>query len=264
MNRLREQMTRLRDDGKTALVIYITQGDPTPDVSADIVVAAADAGADVIELGVPFSDPNADGVVIQQAMERALAAGGGLESSLETVRSIRARGCQVPIVLFGYYNPIFVYGLDKFAADAAEAGVDATLIVDLPIDELGELSAPLAAKGLDVVPLIAPTSGADRIEWVREFTPPFVYYISMTGVTGGAFERAGDLSERVGEVRTASGAPVAVGFGIKTPDDAKRVAGYADGVVVGSAVVKTIEAAGSANAAASVGDYVASLRQAMG
>jgi len=262
VNRLRKRMASLREDGKTALVIYLTQGDPTPEVSADIAVAAAEAGADVLELGVPFSDPNADGVVIQKAMERALAAGGGLQSSLETVRQIRSRGCEVPIVLFGYYNPIFIYGLERFAADAAAAGVDATLVVDLPLDELAELSGPLADKGLDVVPLVAPTSGADRIAQVREFEPPFVYYISMTGVTGGAFERATDLEGRVAEVREASGAPVAVGFGIKTPEDARRVAGFADGVVVGSAVVNTIEAAGADKAAAAVHDYVAGLRAA--
>lgn len=264
MTRLRDTMKRLSDEGRAALVIYLTQGDPSPEASVDIVVAAAEAGADVVELGVPFSDPNADGVVIQAAMQRALAAGGGLSSALESVRRIRARGCQVPIVLFGYYNPIFVYGNERFASEAAEAGVDAVLTVDLPIDELDELRLPLREAGIDVVPLIAPTSTPDRLARLEAIEAPFVYYISMTGVTGSNMERASVGAERVDEVRAASGSPVAVGFGIKTPDDARRVAAYADGVVVGSAVVRRVEqAADGAAAANAVAELVRSLRGAL-
>jgi tryptophan synthase alpha chain len=203
-------------------------------------------------------------VVIQEAMQRALAAGGGLSSALQSVRAIRERGCQVPIVLFGYYNPIFVYGNERFAAAAADAGVDAVLTVDLPIDELDELRLPLADKGIDVVPLIAPTSTEDRLARLGSIGAPFVYYISMTGVTGSNMARATVGSERVDQVRAASGSPVAVGFGIKTPDDARRVAAYADGVVVGSAVVRRVEeAADGAAAAEAVADLVASLRGAL-
>lgn len=263
MNRVREALQGAKNDNRAALVVYLTQGDPSPAESADIVVRAAEAGADIIELGVPFSDPNADGVIIQKAMQRALAAGGGLTSALDTVAEVRRRGCQVPIVLFGYYNPVFVYGVEAFAAAAAEAGIDALLTVDLPIDELSELSEPLSRAGVDVVPLIAPTSGADRLAAVRGVDPPFVYYISMTGVTGSAFATASVGADRVNEVRAATGAPVAVGFGIKTPADVKRVAAYSDGVVVGSAVVKRIIDAPPGGAADAVGGFVAELRAAL-
>jgi tryptophan synthase alpha chain len=246
--------------GRPALVVYLTEGDPSPAETADIAAAAAAAGADVIELGVPFSDPSADGLVIQEAMQRALRAGGGMDSALATVAALRARGVAVPVVLFGYYNPIFVRGPERFAAQAAAAGADAVLAVDLPIDEAGELHTPLRAAGLDLIPLVAPTSGRDRIERVRAYAPPFVYYISMTGITGASFARASVSPERIAEVREAAGAPVAVGFGIKTPADAAAVAAYADGVVVGSAVVRRILDAAPGQAAAAVAELVASLR----
>lgn len=263
MTRLTTAMAALGASGRKALVIYLTAGDPSPAATIDIVLAAAAAGADVIELGVPFSDPNADGVVIQDAMQRALAAGGGLTSALATVRDLRARDCQIPIVLFGYFNPIFVYGLERFAQAARDAGVDAVLTVDVPVDELGELYEPLAACGVDVIPLVAPTSGTERIAKVRPFEPPFVYYISLTGVTGAALARAEGVPERVAEVRASAQAPVAVGFGIKTADDARAVAAYADGVVVGSAVVSRIAGAQPGQAAQAVAELVAELRRAL-
>ena len=262
-SRVRAAFERRRAAGEAALVIYVTQGDPSPAESVDVVVRAAEAGADVIELGVPFSDPNADGVVIQQAMQRAIAAGGGLRSALDTVAQVRARGCEVPIVLFGYYNPICVMGVDAFAAAAANAGVDATLTVDLPIDELHELYDPLHARGLDVVPLVAPTSGVERIARAAEFAPPFVYYISMTGITGAERKSDADLGPRVAEVARATGAPVAVGFGIATPEDARRVGAIADGVVVGSAVVRRIVDAAPGKAAHAVAELVGQLRAAL-
>ncbi len=261
MSRLRETMSRLAAEGRAALIAYVTAGDPSPGESVAIVEAATAAGADIIELGVPFSDPNADGVVIQQAMQRARAAGAGLESSLQAVAELRRRGCAVPVVLFGYYNPIFVYGNARFAAAAAEVGIDAVLTVDLPLEELDELRAPLLATGVDVVPLLAPTSDASRLAQVGELTPPFVYYISMTGVTGAAFAGASVGRDRVAEVRVATGAPVAVGFGIKSADDAAQVASYADGVVVGTAIVRAIAAAGPGGAAAAVAELVADLRR---
>jgi tryptophan synthase alpha chain len=265
LNRLRARMAALARAGDRALVAYLTHGDPSPAATVEILLAAAEAGADVLELGVPFSDPSADGVVIQRAMQRALAAGGGLEPALDNVRALRAAGCEVPVVLFGYYNPIFVRGVDRFAAEAAAAGVDAVLVVDVPVGEAGELHAPLAARGLDVIPLVAPTSTRERIEKVRTLDPPFVYYISMTGVTGAAFRGAAGGADRVREIRELTGAPVCVGFGIKTADDARRTAEVADGVVVGSALVERVEAAASGSAAAaSVGSLVRELRSALG
>ncbi len=259
--------TRLRDiseQGRAALVVYLTQGDPSPSATVDLMVALATSGADVIELGVPFSDPSADGIVIQEAMQRALKAGGGLSSALSTVREFRDRGFETPVVLFGYYNPIFVYGVDRFAVAAATAGVDALLTVDVPIDELAELHGPLANVGIGVVPLVAPTSTPERIAKVASFDPAFVYYVSMTGVTGSAFQGAAGGARRVQAIAKSTNAPVAVGFGIKTGEDARPIAAYADGVVVGSALVRRIAAAHNvAQACTSVAELTAELREAM-
>lgn len=257
-------MRSINDEGRSALVIYLTGCDPNPAATLPLLMSLADAGADVIELGVPFSDPSADGEVIQLAMQRALAAGGGLVECLHSIRAFRDQGYDTPIVLFGYYNPIFVYGLERFAKDAAAAGVDALLTVDLPIDELDELHGPLAAQGIGVVPLLAPTSTTRRIDAVARFKPSFVYYVSLTGVTGSAFQGAAGGAERVAMIRERCAAPVAVGFGIKTGADAKSVAAYADGVVVGSALVKRIaEAASIEDACAAARDLVTTLRQGM-
>jgi tryptophan synthase alpha chain len=256
VTRLRSCWAELKRTRRTGLVVYLTQGDPSPEASIELCERVAAAGADVIELGVPFSDPNADGVVIQEAMQRALRRGGGLDSALAGVASLRRRGCQVPIVLFGYYNPIFVRGVDRFADQAAAAGVDAVLTVDLPVGELDELREPLARAGLDVVPLVAPTTGADRLAALRGLDAPFVYYISMTGITGAAFRGASGGADRIRQVRDAAGCPVAVGFGIKTAADARAVAAYADGVVVGTAVIQAIagaaDPAGACEAAAAL------------
>ncbi len=261
---LRKRFEEIASEDRAALVVYLTQGDPSPDASVDLLISLAESGADVIELGVPFSDPSADGVVIQEAMQRALAAGGGLSSALATVREFRDLGFTTPIVLFGYYNPIFVRGVERFAAEAAKAGVDALLTVDVPIDELAELYEPLAKVGIGVVPLVAPTSTPERIAKVASFEPAFVYYVSMTGVTGSAFQGASGGAERVRMIQEATGAPVAVGFGIKTGKDASEVARYADGVVVGSALVRRIAAAKTtAEACASAAELGRELRAAM-
>ena len=261
MNRLRARWAELAKGGRKGLVAYLTQGDPSVAGSVDVVERVAAAGADVIELGVPFSDPNADGVVIQAAMQRARAAGGGLASSLEGVAELRRRGCDVPVVLFGYYNPIFVHGVEKFAREAAAAGVDAVLTVDLPIDEIDELRMPLGAAGVDVVPLVAPTTGDERLARLGALAAPFVYYISMTGITGAAFQGAAGGAERVRAVRAAAKAPVAVGFGVKTAADARAVAESADGVVVGSALVQRLAEDPSGKSTAA---FVAELRAALG
>jgi len=264
VNRLRSRWRDLAAAKRTGLVVYLTQGDPSPAASIDICQAVAAAGADVIELGVPFSDPNADGVVIQAAMQRALAQGGGLDGALGCVAELRRRGCQVPVVLFGYYNPIFVRGVDRFADQAAGAGVDAVLTVDLPIGELDELALPLARAGIDIVPLVAPTTGPDRLAALRGLDAPFVYYISMTGITGAAFRGAAGGAERIRQVREAAGAPVAVGFGIKTAGDARAVAAAADGIVVGSAVIQRIaDAPDATGACAAAAALVGELRAAL-
>jgi tryptophan synthase alpha chain len=261
--RLRAALAAAKAEGRGALVVYLTFGDPSPAESLAIVEAAAAAGADVIELGVPFSDPSADGPVIQAAMERALVAGGGLVGALELVRALRATGNPVPVVLFGYYNPIAVMGPDAFAARAAAAGVDAVLTVDLPLEELAELRGPLVAHGLDVIPLVAPTSTPDRIARVAALAAPFVYYISITGVTGAGLAGAGLAPDRLATVRAGANAPVMVGFGIKTGADAARIAAIADGAVVGTAIVDRIAKAPAGGAAAAVGVFVTELAAAV-
>jgi tryptophan synthase alpha chain len=249
-------------DHRAVLVAYLTFGDPDPATSVEVLAACAEAGAGVIELGVPFSDPSADGPSIQRAMERALDAGGGLAGALDAVAALRRRGITTPIVLFGYYNPVFVMGPEAFAARAAAAGVDAVLTVDLPIDELDELAAPLAAHGVAVVPLIAPTSTPDRIARLARFAPPFVYYITLTGVTGVKLAAAVDPA-RLDAIRAASGAPVAVGFGIRSAADAARFAAIADGVVVGTLLVDQVPKGDAAGAPARVAAVVRELAGAM-
>jgi len=261
--RLRATFESCREVGRPALVVYLTFGDPDPETSIEVVRAAVDAGADVIELGVPFSDPSADGPVIQAAMQRALVAGGSLPGAIDAVKVLRARGVAAPIVLFGYYNPPFVFGVERFASEVSAAGIDAVLTVDLPIEEIDELRAPLAAKGVGVVPLIAPTSTDERIARVGALGVPFVYYVSLTGVTGAALATAQLDPARLQSIRDATGAPVAVGFGVKTPDDARAVGALADGVVVGSAVVARVADGAPAGAPARVAELVASLAKAL-
>jgi tryptophan synthase alpha chain len=258
VTRLRAAFDRAREEHRAALVAYLTFGDPDPTTSIDVIEAACRAGADVIELGVPFSDPSADGPSIQRAMERALAAGATLEGALAAVAELRRRAIATPIVLFGYYNPVFVMGVDVFAVRAAKAGVDAVLTVDLPLDELDELATPLARANVGVVPLVAPTSTPDRIARVGAFAPPFVYYISLVGVTGARGAVAVDPA-RLELIRAAAKAPVAVGFGIRTPADARAFAAIADGVVVGSALVDRV-AQGAASVAALVAELAAAMR----
>jgi tryptophan synthase alpha chain len=247
---------------RAVLVAYLTFGDPDPATSIEVLAACAEAGAGVIELGVPFSDPSADGPSIQRAMERALDAGGSLAGALDAVAALRRRGVETPIVLFGYYNPIFVMGPEVFAARAAAAGVDAVLTVDLPIDEIDELAGPLGAHGVDVVPLVAPTSTPDRIARLAGFAPPFVYYITLTGVTGVKLAQPVDPA-RLDAIRAAARAPVAVGFGIRSPADAARFAAIADGVVVGSALVDQVAAGPAAGAPERLGQLVRALAGAM-
>ncbi len=259
---LRAAFDNAAKQNRAALVAYLTFGDPDPVTSIDVVEAVAKAGADVIELGVPFSDPSADGPSIQRAMERALVAGASLPGAIAAVAELRRRGVKTPIVLFGYYNPIFVMGPATFAERAARAGIDAVLTVDLPIDELAELAAPLATYGVSVIPLVAPTSTPDRIARLAELNAPFVYYISLTGVTGSRAAAPVDPA-RLTQIRNAAKSPVAVGFGIRTPEDARRFAAVTDGVVVGTALVDRVAAGDAAGAAERVASLVRDLAAAM-
>lgn len=260
MGRIQRAFETSAADGRAALVIYVCAGDPDLETTIDVVVAAAEAGADIIELGMPFSDPTADGPAIQLASERALANGATLVKVLDAVRSIRRRTA-VPILLFGYYNPLITYGEAKLVADAADAGVDGFLVVDLPPEESAPLRGPARERDLDFVPLVAPTSDSARIALAAEVASSFIYYVSMTGVTGSKVADLGEAAERAAEVARATERPVALGFGVKTGADVQKVAAHADGVVVGSAVVRAIEASsGRAEAVAAVRTLVTELR----
>ncbi len=265
--RLEEVFAKRREAGSKVLVAYLCMGDPSHEESIELALTAANAGADVLELGVPFGDPTADGPQIARASERALARGGGLVATLRAAAAIRERS-SVPMVLFGYYNPIFVRGEERVALEAAEAGIDALLVVDLPIDASASLRKAAVGRDLRVIPLIAPTSSPERIQAVRSVhaeTPcGFLYYVSVTGVTGSDAAPLAVAGEAAGKLRTATGLPVVVGFGIDSPEKACVAAARADGVAVGSAIVKRIEdGAGPGERAAAVKSLVASLRHAL-
>jgi tryptophan synthase alpha chain len=242
MGRLERTFEQRRSSGSKVLVAYLCVGDPSVDESVELALAAAEAGADILELGVPFSDPTADGATIARASERALARGGGLVPSLAACKAVRARS-SVPIVLFGYYNPIFVHGEARVVREAEEAGVDGLLVVDLPVDASGPLRSLAGAHGLAVVPLLAPTSSAARAFAVRAAagTSGFLYYVSLTGVTGAASAPLEEASQAAQKLGAATGLPAVVGFGIDTPEKAHRAALHADGIVVGTAIVRRIE-----------------------
>lgn len=240
VSRIGDAFARAATENRAALVAYLTAGDPDLRSTPSLIAKLSGAGADVIEIGVPFSDPTADGPTIQRASERALARGATLAGVLEAVRLARLE-TDVAIVLFGYYNPILSYGEARLATDAKASGVDGLLVVDLPLDECEVLRAPALAAGLDWVPLVAPTTSPERSLRVAALATSFVYMISVAGVTGAGhvdLDRAGARAE---ELARQSGKPVAVGFGVRTKDDAARVARSAAGVVVGSAIVSAIE-----------------------
>jgi tryptophan synthase alpha chain len=265
--RVAAAFARARAEQRKALVLYLTGSFPDHETSQRLLIAAARAGADVIELGIPWSDPSADGPAIQAAMRRALAAGGGLRASLALCRAVRDVDPRVAIVLFGYANPIFVRGPQPFAAAAAEAGADAVLCVDWPPDEASELTAALHAHRIDFIPLLAPTSTPARVRAVCAEASGFLYYVSLTGTTGRALADVEAPRRHVAEIRTLTGDrfPIAVGFGITTAAQARAVASFADGVVVGTAAVRIIEEAVAArrDPVVPLEEYVASLRAAL-
>ncbi len=268
MRRIEHAFESRRAKKQKVLVAYLCVGDPSVDESVDLALAAARSGADVLELGVPFSDPTADGPAIARASQRAIAHGGGLEATLRAAARVRAAAPDVPLVLFGYYNPLFVRGPARACAEAADAGVDALLVVDLPLEESGALRELAAARGLAVVPLLAPTSSSQRIALVRAAHAKaplgFVYYVSVTGVTGSAAAPLEEASAHAGELCAELGVPVVVGFGVDSAAKAHAAAAHADGVVVGTAIVKRIEEGPSPEARArAVSALVAELRAAI-
>ena len=267
MNRIAACFARARAQHRKVLVVYLTAQDPDFETSRRAIQAAIDAGADMIEIGVPWSDPSADGPVIQAAMLRALHAGGGMRRSLELCRALRASNAEVPLILFGYANPIVVIGPEVFARLARDAGADGVLCVDYPPDEDGELTTALARQGLDFVPLLAPTSTTARIKAAAAVASGFIYYVSLTGITGVKLGDVADPRRHVEEIRAVTGGkiPVIVGFGIKTPDDARAIAAFADGVAVGSAAVSIVQKAAAAgrDPGAEMAAYIGSLRAAL-
>lgn len=264
MDRISRTFKKLREQGEKALVTFITAGDPDMATTADMIPELEKAGADILELGMPFSDPMADGPTIQLSSERALAAGATLPGILEMVKSAR-RVTDIPIILMGYYNPIFLYGMERFAEDAVAAGVDGVLIVDLPPEESETEGFVRAARkhGLNVIFLLAPTSGDDRIEKVIRYGRGFLYYVSVTGVTGARKEVSASLREEVLKIKDRSAIPVVVGFGISDPSQAGEVASFADGVVVGSALVKFFEQYRGNELKEKATDFVSSLKAGM-
>lgn len=258
-DRLSAAFARRAAEGSKVLVPYITAGDPDLDTTRDLVLAAARAGADIVELGVPFSDPSADGPVLQRAAERALAGDTHLGKVLSLAATVSPT---IPLILFGYLNPFLQYGFERLAADAARAGVSGLLVVDLPPEEAGPLLAALRPHGLALVPLITPVTPPERIALANENADAFAYYVSTTGVTGLTLAAA-DGGGRVSEVRSRLSCPLVVGFGVRTPEDAKRLAATADGVVVGSALVDLAFKTAAADRAQVVEDYLRSLRSAI-
>jgi tryptophan synthase alpha chain len=247
--RIAQRFAALRSSGEMGLVAYITAGDPTLAATEQFVLALAEAGADVIELGVPFSDPVADGPVIQRASERALRNGTTLSGVLSLVKALRAK-TDVPLVLFSYYNPVLQMGLEKFAEAAKNAGADGALITDITPEEAGEYRAAMASHGLDTVFLAAPTSTDERLALISKSTSGFLYLISRTGVTGTKDQLADELPALARRVRRFTELPIAIGFGISLPGHVSLLGGLADAAVVGSALVEEIERADSVDAAA--------------
>jgi tryptophan synthase alpha chain len=243
VSRLGQIFAKARAERRKALVLYLTAGDPDLRTSGRLMLAAAEAGADIIEVGIPWSDPSADGLAIQAAMGRALSMGGGIRSTLELTRSLRRESPDVGLVLFGYANPIEILGPAVFAREARDAGADAVLCVDYPIDEDDGLISTLRKSGLDYIPLLAPTSTPQRIALAATGSG-FIYYVSLTGVTGHQLGELASPRLKVETIREAAGSlPIVVGFGIKTPAEARSIAAFADGVVVGSAAIRIIEEA---------------------
>jgi tryptophan synthase alpha chain len=240
MTRIDAKFAELRKDGKKAFVSYVMAGDPDFDTSLELVKGLPGAGVDIIELGLPFTDPMADGSTIQLAGQRALEGGMTLDRTLELTRRFREEDDTTPIVMMGYYNPIYSRGVELFLSQAKEAGIDGLIIVDLPPEEDDELCIPAQAAGLNFIRLATPTTDDKRLPKVLQNTSGFVYYVSITGITGAAEAQAADVGPEVARIKSQTDLPVIVGFGIRTPDASQAIAGVADGCVVGSAIVSEL------------------------
>ncbi|MDO9285190.1 MAG: tryptophan synthase subunit alpha [Aquabacterium sp.] len=267
MSRITTTLAALKAQGRKALIPYIAAGDPFPDATVEIMLALAEGGADIIELGVPFSDPMADGPVIAQAAERALARGIGMVQVLDFVRGFRRANATTPVVLMGYANPVERYdqkhGAGAFIRDAAQAGVDGLLIVDYPPEECEQFSADLAAAGLDLIFLLAPTSTAQRMAQVGRIATGYVYYVSLKGVTGAGHLDTDAVAEAVPRIRAHVKVPVGVGFGIRDAVTAQAVSKVSDAVVIGSRLVQILHAEGRETAAAAGKAFMAEIRGAL-
>jgi len=264
MNRLERAFERLRRDQKKALVVYLTAGDPSLEVTEALILELDKAGVNILEIGVPFSDPTADGPVIQAASQRALQKGVTLENILVMIESVRKRS-DIPIILFGYYNPIYRYGNEAFAAKASAAGVDGILVVDLPMEESFELRQYTDRMGMDFISLIAPTTNDSRIERIVSRAKGFLYYITVTGVTGMTRPEPADVKRDVNRIRRSSNLPIVAGFGISTPQQVAEIAPLADGIVIGSAIVRMIaDNQGKEGLPQLVSSYIGEIRRALG
>jgi len=262
--RIEDCFAAARKAGRKVLVPFITAGDPDPSWSVPVMHALVEAGADLIELGVPFSDPMADGTVIQLASERAIEKQVSLQGVLQMVAAFREQDKRTPVVLMGYMNPVEHYGRKRFPAAAKSAGVDGLLLVDCPPEERGDLGAAMSEAGLDGICLIAPTTTRDRVRNICSHASGFIYYVSLKGITGAGQLNSSGLAEPVRQIREFSDLPVAVGFGIKNAEMAVRVAGHADAVVIGSALVEALAEAGSEDQACSIATaFVAPVRQSL-
>lgn len=262
-SRIDHTFTQLRQRNQAALIAYIMAGDPSLAETEQLVLALEKAGADIIELGVPFSDPIADGPVIQQAADRALRNGTSLRKILPMIKRLRTQS-QIPLVLMAYYNSIHAFGPEHFCREAVAAGVDGLIVPDMPADEAGPLKGPAAASGLQLIFLLAPTSTAERRAFVARQSNGFVYYVSLTGITGSKLSNLAEVATNVKKIRKVSKTPIAVGFGVATPEDAARVSAIADGVIVGSAIVRQIASGQQEQGmVARVADFVHSLKSAM-
>ncbi len=263
MSRIDTLFEGLRKEGKKALIPFITAGDPSLETTKKMVARIADSGADMIELGVPFSDPLADGPVIQKSALRSLNNGTTLKKIIGLVKEIRKEN-SVPLVLMSSYNPVFVYGVEAFCRDAAKAGVDGVIIPDLPPEEAEDLTNYAGQYGIDTIFLLAPTSCRARIKMISEKDRGFLYYVSMTGVTGSRLTAINEIQEKLEEIRSITDKPLCVGFGISNPEQAKEVAAISDGVIVGAAIVRMVEKFGEEEGLLDkVGELVRSLKSAI-
>ena len=261
IERIRDTFVGVREQGRAALMPYYTVGYPTLPLSLEIITTIAHSGADLIELGVPFSDPLADGPTIQRSTQVALENGASLAACLEIARTLRDQGVTQPLILMGYYNPILAYGIERFGPAAAAVGVDGLIIPDLPPEEAGQLEIACQKSGLALVYLLAPTSPPERVAAIAWRTSGFIYLVSLTGVTGARQALPDDLGTFVERVKNSAKTPVAVGFGISTPEQARQVGRLADGVIVGSALINAVD--GAADPCAAVEEFVRELRAAM-